>query len=429
MRNIVLLTYDSLRADHCGHHGYDRDTTSNLDNLAEQGVSFNNAASTASRTNPSMAGTFTGEPMVFRGNVSNPDISRSHLSRYETLAEQLSEIGYTTAAFCPNAYASRHFGFDRGFDHFEDFLFSSDTYQSIFQEHLEESEVYGTIRNLRNFVRREEVFRTWDQYIDDIETWVERQDGPYFIWVFSMDTHFPFLTPRGERTFSNTFDQYYYNWQCNRVIDKVNPELSNRTLQKMVDIYDDAIRYGDMLIPELQDRLKNDDPTFFVHSDHGEAFGEHEMFGHFYPAFYEENVHVPLVAWNKGSDSSVVEEPFSLLDIPEYVVDVAQGGDISDPPTRKIAPMSDYDGHRGRNLIGMRTENQKFILQSSEDGDREEFFELTSREDGEASEQQVKDGPEILRQFAARRDQHEKEVLAVRRAVAQNRKRLVGEDR
>jgi arylsulfatase len=193
-RNIVAVTYDSLRADHCGHFGYERNTTPHLDQMASEGTGFQNAIAPASRTNPSMAGTFTGEPMVARDRVADPSYSRRHLARYGTLAEELSELGYTTGAFNPNAYASRHYGFDRGFDHFEDFLFSTDRYQEIFQNHLSDSTLYTLIRNFRNYLRREEAFKTWDRYIDQIEEWVTTQSEPFFLWVFSLDTHFPHLT-------------------------------------------------------------------------------------------------------------------------------------------------------------------------------------------------------------------------------------------
>ena len=75
-RNVVLITYDSLRADHCGHWGYERDTTPSIDALADEGVVYENAVAPASRTNPSMAGTLTGEPMVVRDRVANPDHAR-----------------------------------------------------------------------------------------------------------------------------------------------------------------------------------------------------------------------------------------------------------------------------------------------------------------------------------------------------------------
>jgi len=414
MRNIVLLTYDSLRADHCGHHGYERPTTPNLDDIAEEGVVFENAVSVASRTNPSMAATFTGEPMSFEGPVSNPAVSRYHLERYGTLAEQLSEMGYTTGAFCPNAYASRYYGFDRGFDHFEDFMFSEDTYQSLFEKHLDDSGIYGTLRNLRNFIRREEVFRTWDRYVDQMEAWADRQDGPYFLWVFALGTHFPFLTPRSDRQFSNLFDQYYYNWKCNQVIDELDPDLSPRTWQKMIDIYDDSIQFADKLIPELQSRLTGDDPVMMVHSDHGEAFGEHDMFGHFYPAMYEENVHVPMVAWEEDGPSETVTEPFSLLDVPEYVT-AATEGDIASPPTSEYALMSDYDGRRDRNLVGVRSENRKYLLEQSPDGETGRHFTLTATDDGRR-ERASDDGPAVLRDIAVRRSQHETELRLIRGA-------------
>ena len=85
-RNIVAVTYDSLRADHCGHFGYERNTTPHLDQMASAGTGFQNAVAPASRTNPSMAGTFTGEPMVARDRVADPSYSRRHLARYGTLA-------------------------------------------------------------------------------------------------------------------------------------------------------------------------------------------------------------------------------------------------------------------------------------------------------------------------------------------------------
>lgn len=416
MRNIVLLTYDSLRADHCGHHGYERDTTPNLDRLAEEGVSFENATSVASRTNPSMAAAFTGEPMTFREPVSNPEVARYHLKRYGTLAEKLSELGYTTGAFCPNAYASRYYGFDRGFDHFEDFLFSEDTYQTIFEEQLDDSGIYGILRNIRNFVRREEVFRTWDRYINQIEKWTNRQDGPYFLWLFSLDTHFPFLTPRSDRKFSNLFDQYYYNWKCNKIIDKLDPQLSDQTWQKMIDIYDDSIRFADKLIPELQNRLADDNPVLIAHSDHGEGFGEHGMFGHFYPALYEENIHVPTVAWSSASDSETISEPFSLLDLPEYIVNGVTDGDLTDPPTRKVTIMSDYDGRRARNVFGVRGKEYKYLMEKSPEEEIEMAYHLRNSEDDRNREEPVDEVPDLFRQITVRRKQHKDEILEIRKA-------------
>jgi arylsulfatase len=416
-RNIILVTYDSLRADHCGHLGYDRDTTPHLDGMASEGIGFPNAIAPASRTNPSMAGTFTGEPMVARDRVADPSHSRRHIARYGTLAEELSEQGYTTGAFNPNAYASRHYGFDRGFDHFEDFLFSTDWYQEIFQNHLSDSTLYTLVRNFRNYLRREEAFKTWDRYIDQIEEWVTSQTEPFFLWVFSLDTHFPHLTPRKHRRWSTLFQQYYYNWRCNQLIDEMDPDLSEKEIQKIVDIYDDSIRFGDVLLYELQERLADYDPVFIVFGDHGEAFGERDIYGHFYPSLYEENIHVPLVVSEPVECDGDSSRPISLTQIPKVVKQFTDAETRPQLGTWTVA--TDYDGRNDRNLIAVRTKNTKQIA-SWQNGD------LTSTEtyalDGQIEDIPLSEDHELhdtLNPIVRRRYNHEAEILSMQSRVAE----------
>ncbi|MFC7135269.1 MULTISPECIES: sulfatase-like hydrolase/transferase [Salinibaculum] len=417
-RNIVAVTYDSLRADHCSYMGYDRETTPHLDQLAEDGVGFRNAISPASRTNPSMAGIFTGEPMVARDQVANPEHARRHLARYGTLAEDLSGRGYTTGAFNPNAYASRHYGFDRGFDHFEDFLFSSDQYQQLFQKHLSDSTLYTLVRNFRNYLRREEAFKTWDRYIDEIEAWVYDQSEPFFLWVFALDTHFPHLTPRKYRTWSTLFEQYYYNYRCNQLIDDLDPDLSEREIQKIIDIYDDSIRFGDVLLYELQERLADFDPVYVVFGDHGEAFAERDIYGHFYPALYEENIHVPLVVSEAVDGIDDPTRALSLTQVPA-IVDQFAGGDGSldlDP----WAIASDYDGRNDRNLIAVRTQRAKQIA-AWEAGEctQEETYDLRERQTEGEPLSADSDLHETLRPLTERRYTHEEELQSIQSGVAE----------
>lgn len=415
MRNIVLITFDSLRADHTGYWGYERDTTPNLDEMAENGIVYRRGIAPASRTNPSMAGIFTGEPMVFREQVSNPTISESHLSRHGTIVEELSSMGYQTGAFNPNAYASRYYGFDRGFDFYEDFLFSTDNYQTLFDKHLSESGIYDTLRNLRNLVRREEVFRTWETYVDEAIKWAANQDGPFFLWMFSLDTHFPYLTPRNYRKWSNLFDQYYYNWQCNRLIAQYDVKLSDKTKQKMMDIYDDSIRYADLLLRELRERLAEFDPIFVVHGDHGEAFAEHGMYGHFYPTLREENVHTPLIVFEEDGRALKVDHPVSLCDIPEIIANCTECGTQGYDPTGRFPVIaSDYDGRRDRNLIGAWLNQHKAIF---EETGSERTIESFTVADGEGRNAVNEQESETLRLLVEQRFQHEQEVHRIRNAV------------
>lgn len=412
MKNIVLLTFDSLRADHCGYCGYDRDTTPNMDELAMEGIAFTNAVSPASRTNPSMAGIFTGEHLVTRGKVSNPKHSKYHLERHGTLAEELSNRGYTTGAFCPNAYSSRYYGFDRGFDTFEDFLFSEDQYQKLFDKHITNSSIYTTLRNIRNLIRKEEAFRTWETYIDDMVDWANNQDDPYFLWGFSLDTHFPYITPRKHRKWSNTWGNYYYNWRCNQLLDEYDVDMSDRDIDGITDIYDDSIRYADKLLGELRDRL-NEDTVFIVCADHGEALGERGLYGHFYPSLYEENIHVPLVIGGDIDQSDLVTSPISLVQLPDIISELTDewtGSSIEN----NWALSSTYDGYRQRNLISIRLENWKF---HNNDG-------LYSLESGIEDEKPIKNEElsKQLKNLSGRRDLHEKEMLEVRNVIKSNTK-------
>lgn len=419
-RNVILVTYDSLRADHCGPWGYERDTTPNLDAMAEDGVIFENTIAPASRTNPSMAGTFTGEPLVARSRVADPALARHHLKRHKTLAEELSDAGYATGAFCPNAYASRYYGFDRGFDTFEDFMFDNGLYQRLFDEHIGGSGLVSLVRNVRNLLRRQEAFKTWDTYIDQMVTWARDQEEPFFLWAFSLDTHFPYLTPRTHRKWSNFFDQYYYNWRCNQLIDQLDIDLSERERQKIVDIYDDSIRFGDLLLAELQERLSGFDPVIVVHGDHGEAFNERGIYGHFYPALYEENVHVPLVV--SGLDESAwVKRPVSLLDLPE-IIRRASGNDarrVSDIHHDRVVA-TDYDGRNDRNLMAVRTKNYKYIITQDTDQTDQELYRLDRdrRETDDRSGSNVAAEPP-LQNLAHSRLSHESELLGIRAAVAE----------
>jgi len=420
-RNVVLITYDSLRADHCGHWGYERDTSPNIDAMAEEGVVFDNAIAPASRTNPSMAGTLTGEPMVVRDRVANPDHARHHLRRHGTLAETFSDAGYRTGAFCPNAYASKFYGFDRGFDRFEDFMFDNSRYQDLFEQHLGDSGLFTMVRNLRNFVFRQEAFKTWDSYLDEMVDWAREsaaEDNPFFLWAFSLDTHFPYLTPRKYREWSSLFDQYYYNWRCNQLIDEFDIDISEKERRKIIDIYDDSIRFGDVLIGELRERLSEFDPVVVVHGDHGEAFDERGIYGHFYPSLYEENLHVPLVV-DDGETSATVERPVSLTDLPEIVTRAAglTEGDPYDVHHDWVVA-TDYDGRNDRALTAVRSQRFKYLVETTADDDRRECYDLESdrgETDNLVGEGEVSD---LFGRLSDDRIAHEQELLALREAAA-----------
>src|SRR6056297_1726457 len=113
--NVILLSGDALRADHLSCYGYHRETSPVLDELAEESISFTNAYSASSHTREAIPALLTGEyPDVAIG----PDYRLAT----DTVASTLSEEGFATGGFHSNPFVSRAYGFDRGFDEFDDDL-------------------------------------------------------------------------------------------------------------------------------------------------------------------------------------------------------------------------------------------------------------------------------------------------------------------
>ena len=104
--NVVLITYDSLRADHCGFMGYERATTPALDRLAQNGVVSENAVASGVPTIASMTAVMTGEHSLASPEIGFNTQQREEVSSRPTVAELLSEAEYATGALSPNPPAS-----------------------------------------------------------------------------------------------------------------------------------------------------------------------------------------------------------------------------------------------------------------------------------------------------------------------------------
>jgi len=113
--NIVLLTADALRADHLGCYGYRRDTSPVLDAFDQESLRFTNAYSASSHTREAV-------PALLTGEYPDVAIGSDYRLATDTVASTLSEAGFATAGFHSNPFVSRAYGFDRGFDTFDDDL-------------------------------------------------------------------------------------------------------------------------------------------------------------------------------------------------------------------------------------------------------------------------------------------------------------------
>ena len=164
--DIVLVSIDSLRADHLGSYGYERPTSPFLDRLAADGQRFTRARTATAWTLPSHLTMLTGLWPTQHGVIED------HLALAEDvplIQERLRAAGWATGAFVSSIYVSRVFGFARGFDLFQDWGITTAT-------------------NLDHPIRASDV-------VDAALGWAASagEDKPIFLFLHTYDVHYPYL--------------------------------------------------------------------------------------------------------------------------------------------------------------------------------------------------------------------------------------------
>lgn len=412
--NIVLVTVDSLQAGHCGFMGYDRDTTPTLDRMAAEGLVFDQAIAPGTGTPDSMPAIFTGE-FPIGGDSRNTDRGmednaiEAHMSARDTIPERLSRLGYQTAAFTPNPWTSRYFGFDIGFDYFIDF-FEADLTIPLFERMFDGQGIPGMseFRLLMSWIQRENTFKPWEAFYSDITDWIDGADRPYFVWIFLLDVHFPYLASSKHRS-QTLWHVFHSNLQL--YLNEQDTGHDPKTQQRLVRAYDDALRYTDDFFDNLLSDVDTDNTIVVVHSDHGEGLGEHDTYGH-QDVMYEELIHVPLLVY--GNDiTGQYSPPTSLVDLPDVLTAIGQGQSPipeRDTPTVAVSPWYDLSALRGTRW--------KFVRDDGANTDL--LFDLETDPDEESDV--IGESPSLRDTFSDRLRsirRGEDELRAVNRAINQ----------
>jgi len=396
--NIVLLSVDALRADHLGAHGYHRDTSPFLDDLADDELAFETAISASSHTREAL-------PALLSGRY--PDVFAANGYQYvpKTVADRLSEAGFRTAGFHSNPYVSRAYGFDSGFNTFDDDLvLGRNRLVALAQRALNKF----VLNRGEYHARAAEINKRSLSWLDGVS-----EDEPFFLWNHYMDVHGPYnppITEFSETELSNADAQKLYQ-KCIKRPD----ELTNKEQSLLVDLYDDEIRYLDShlraFFEKLERRGLRDKSLVIVTADHGDAFGEHGYYGH--PRhLHDELIHVPLLISTPDGRSETISEPMSTLDIVPTIHDWAGVSGPSLPGTSLLdAEMIDVRepyaiaSAQGENdnahirRFAARGKQAKYILErNAETGDlaEEKGFDLEADPD---EQQPVDDLSEELQQL------------------------------
>ena len=284
--DVFIYLIDALRADHLGCYGYDRGTSPTIDAFAGEATLYEDAHTAATWTRPSVATMLTGIYASAHGAMHEGDV----LAKWPVLLpEILHEVGYSTRCITTNGMVADAFGFDQGYDEF------------VYLGH-------GTASWASEVVRKRLA--------------AEDPDTPVFMFVLTLEPHEPY-TPRAEsaRVFDRGFEGRYDGSSTSMArIDVLRPDLSEADVEHLIDLYDAEICDADQGFAEFVAAVKSagryEDSVIVLAADHGEAFAEHDTFGHGWD-LNRETMRVPLVVKFPGARhaGTRVRERVSLVDI------------------------------------------------------------------------------------------------------------------
>ncbi len=309
--NVVLISIDTVRADHLGCYGYDVETSPNMDRLAEEAVLFTEALSQSSWTLPSHMSIMTSQyPSVHGVGPARRALAAST----PTLAEVLSKSGFETAGFVSWVFLGSQWGFAQGFDTFR--------------------ELWGAPMTADNPAGG--AF-TADVVTDAAVEWVRGEHaGPFFLFVHYFDPHMNYEPPP---PYDTMFDPAYEgaaSGEWSRLKQYIkwmneNPEsISERDLEHVIALYDGEIRYVDEHVGRLMNALDGEvgleNCLVVLTSDHGEEFNDHgSMEGHGW-TLYNEVLRVPLMVRMPGrlSRAAVVDSTVALIDLAPTILELVK---------------------------------------------------------------------------------------------------------
>jgi arylsulfatase A-like enzyme len=330
--NVILIVMDTVRADHLSLYGYERDTTPNLEKFAEEAIVYSNDISPSDTTLSSHGSIFTGLYPRKHGahyGEANP-YGRQLDQKFLTLAEILANRGYLTIGIAANVgVLGSGFGLDQGFQYY-----NARRHVPL----LKSMEPYYIRQALQNFFKPyvtpedfDRKCRTAEAINKEVFSILDQLDGkaPFFLFINYMDAHEPYIPPHPfDRRYpgkDNRFTTKRYRRLANDVMN-FKRSTSEKERDHLISQYDGGIAYVDFHIGKLIEKLKSfpsyQNALIIITSDHGEAFGERNLFSHGI-SVYQDQINVPLIVkYPNMMQGHKVLKFVSSIDIMPTVLDV-----------------------------------------------------------------------------------------------------------
>jgi arylsulfatase A-like enzyme len=320
--NVVLITVDTLRADHLHVYGFPLETSPSIDALAARSALFERAISASAYTGPSHASMMTSKyPRAHSMGYSNGQLK---LAPTHTLAAVFRDAGYDTAAFVSNDIVARRSGLDQGFGTYDD---------ELPQPELHRPKVFERIA---------------EQTTRRALAWLDNRHGhPFFLWVHYQDPHGPYTPPAPYR------DRF-------RLPSSGEPELNVLTdesgfggiphYQELEGLrrpseyesrYAGEIAYADywigQLLAQTEARSAPRPLVVLLTADHGESFGEDNVYFAHGHSTTPDVSHVPMILHLPDGTGERRAELVSHVDVMPTLLEAAG---LAVPPDVEGLPLT-----------------------------------------------------------------------------------------
>ncbi len=313
--NIVIITIDTLRADHLGCFGYERNTTPNIDSISAEGFLFSQAYTSRSLTGPSLTSLMTSLYPITHGLRDNGYVMSPKI---DTLARILQRNGYQTAAY--NAYHCNKKRF--GFSHF-----------------------FCALNN--------------DQKVaSSAINWIKKNsEKRFFLWVHLFSPHAPYEPPKGYDIFKplGYSGPDYSTKKSIYSIKADSPTLPKGDIDRIVSLYDAEVRYADdqvgRISKALEDLSLDDNTIIVILADHGEDIYEHNKYLFHGCSIYDSSLHIPLIfklpdKASKGmNDDGIVE----IVDVSPTLLELIGLPSPTHFQGTSLLPVISGDGKKAKN--------------------------------------------------------------------------------
>ncbi len=326
--NIFFITVEALNPERIGYHGYERETTPNIDKLAEDSVIFENAYAPSGGTAFSFAKMFSSQ--YFHTDNLGEFIPHGQIEfqTNNSLVNILNKEGYTTVGIVPHFNLQEEQGFGKEFDIYRDDnppgVENDSVRDWFFEENYYTFPEYEPLQKYYNSQRKTAEELT-DEAIKEVDQ-TNLDDENLFMWLHYFEPHNPYMPP--EKEYIDLFDtaKEEYKEKDIGVYRAYNTayNLTKYDKTRLKNLYDAEIRYTDEKIGDLIDYLKESnrysDSTIILTSDHGQCLGEHNIIGH--GTLLDCSLKVPLLIKLPDNKYRRIQEPVSLVDLMPTVFDI-----------------------------------------------------------------------------------------------------------